>query len=263
MGGGAAAAHEPVAARRAAARGAGIDGAARAVDLDRRNRRTFWCRRSSLQGLLALRFRHAVHHVSHGVEQREQELRVLATLIERIEREPFDSPLLTSHRRPIAHDRAIARRRNPPAGAARGDPQLGPQSDLRADRGAAAARHAAGLRRRALACAVWAGGARAGWRPWRRYEALSALGDLRRRTPRGSVSRDRDEGPAAITRRRARASAAAADGGRGQRCATGRATHRTCCSSAARTCRARARCCGRSASTPCSRRRARRSAPGS
>ena len=46
------------------------------------------------QGLLALRFRHAAHHVAHGVEQREQELRVLATLIERIEREPVDSPLL-------------------------------------------------------------------------------------------------------------------------------------------------------------------------
>jgi DNA mismatch repair ATPase MutS len=48
------------------------------------------------QGLLALKFRHAVHHVSHSVAQREQELRVLATLLERIEREPFDSPLLTS-----------------------------------------------------------------------------------------------------------------------------------------------------------------------
>ena len=48
------------------------------------------------EGLLALKFRHAVHHVSHSVAQREQELRVLATLLERIEREPFDSPLLTS-----------------------------------------------------------------------------------------------------------------------------------------------------------------------
>ncbi len=43
---------------------------------------------------LALRFRHAVHHVTHGIEQHEQELRVLATLIERIEREPFESHLL-------------------------------------------------------------------------------------------------------------------------------------------------------------------------
>jgi hypothetical protein len=50
----------------------------------------------AVQGLLALRFRHAVHHVSHSVEQREQELRVLATLIERIEREKFTSPLLHS-----------------------------------------------------------------------------------------------------------------------------------------------------------------------
>jgi hypothetical protein len=48
------------------------------------------------QGLLALRFRHAVHHVSHSVAQREQELRVLATLLDRIEQEPFGSSLLTS-----------------------------------------------------------------------------------------------------------------------------------------------------------------------
>ncbi len=50
----------------------------------------------AIQGLLALRFRHAVHHISHSVAQREQELRVLATLLERIERERFNSPLLTS-----------------------------------------------------------------------------------------------------------------------------------------------------------------------
>lgn len=43
------------------------------------------------QGLLAYRFRHGVHHVTHGLEQREQELRVLATLMERIEREPLES----------------------------------------------------------------------------------------------------------------------------------------------------------------------------
>ena len=30
----------------------------------------------AVQGLLALRFRHAAHHVAHGIEQREQELRV-------------------------------------------------------------------------------------------------------------------------------------------------------------------------------------------
>jgi DNA mismatch repair ATPase MutS len=45
----------------------------------------------AVQGLLAYRFRHGVHHVTHGLEQREQELRVLATLMERIEREPLDS----------------------------------------------------------------------------------------------------------------------------------------------------------------------------
>jgi hypothetical protein len=39
-------------------------------------------------------YRHRVHHVAHGVEQREQELRVLATLMERIEREPVESARL-------------------------------------------------------------------------------------------------------------------------------------------------------------------------
>jgi hypothetical protein len=43
------------------------------------------------QGVLAYRFRHGVHHVTHGLEQREQELRVLATLMERIESEPLES----------------------------------------------------------------------------------------------------------------------------------------------------------------------------
>lgn len=60
------------------------------------------------QGLLALRFRHAAHHVAHGIEEREQELRVLATLMERIEREPVDSPLLRALR-----DRLRATGRSP------------------------------------------------------------------------------------------------------------------------------------------------------
>jgi hypothetical protein len=52
----------------------------------------------AVQGLLALRFRHAAHHVAHGIEAREQELRVLATLMERIEREPVSSPRLQALR---------------------------------------------------------------------------------------------------------------------------------------------------------------------
>jgi MutS domain V len=51
-----------------------------------------------VQLLLALRFRHAAHHVTHGIEQREQELRALATLMERIEREPVRAALLQSLR---------------------------------------------------------------------------------------------------------------------------------------------------------------------
>lgn len=47
-----------------------------------------------IQSLLAYRLRHQVHHVTHGIERRERELRVLATLIERIEREAFKSHLL-------------------------------------------------------------------------------------------------------------------------------------------------------------------------
>jgi hypothetical protein len=60
------------------------------------------------QGLLALRFRHAAHHVAHGIEEREQELRVLATLMARIEREPVESPLLVGLR-----DRLRATGRSP------------------------------------------------------------------------------------------------------------------------------------------------------
>ncbi len=48
----------------------------------------------AIQGLLALRFRHVAHDVTHGIAQREQDLRVVATLMERIERERVDSPLL-------------------------------------------------------------------------------------------------------------------------------------------------------------------------
>jgi hypothetical protein len=51
-----------------------------------------------IQGLLALRFRHAAHHVAHGIEAREQELRALAMLIERIEREHADSALIRALR---------------------------------------------------------------------------------------------------------------------------------------------------------------------
>jgi hypothetical protein len=52
----------------------------------------------ALQGALALALRHGVHHVTHGIEQREHELRVLATLMERIEREPSESHLLQTLR---------------------------------------------------------------------------------------------------------------------------------------------------------------------
>jgi hypothetical protein len=39
-------------------------------------------------------FRHRVHQVAHGVEEREEELEVLAELMERIERDPVHAPLL-------------------------------------------------------------------------------------------------------------------------------------------------------------------------
>jgi hypothetical protein len=67
-----------------------------------------------VQGLLALRFRHGVHHVAHGIDQREQELRVLATLMERIEREAVESPLLQALRdrlRATGHSPAFEVRR--------------------------------------------------------------------------------------------------------------------------------------------------------
>jgi fatty acid desaturase len=60
------------------------------------------------QFLLSLRFRHAAHHVAHGIEAREQELRVLATIMARIEREPVDAPRLQALR-----DRLRATGRSP------------------------------------------------------------------------------------------------------------------------------------------------------
>jgi hypothetical protein len=62
-------------------------------------------------------FRRRVHDVSHGVEAREQELEVLADLMERIEHDPVASPRLTrlqnelraTGRRPAAEIRQLAR----------------------------------------------------------------------------------------------------------------------------------------------------------
>jgi MutS domain V len=51
-----------------------------------------------LQTLLAVRFRHAVHEVAHGVDRREQELGVLAELLGRLERETVASPRLVALR---------------------------------------------------------------------------------------------------------------------------------------------------------------------
>ncbi|MCA1584393.1 MAG: DNA mismatch repair protein MutS [Acidobacteria bacterium] len=47
-----------------------------------------------VQGVVAWRFRHAVHEVVHGVERREHELAVLTELLRRLERETFTSPRL-------------------------------------------------------------------------------------------------------------------------------------------------------------------------
>jgi hypothetical protein len=48
--------------------------------------------------LFGLFFRKRVHEVAHGVEEREQELEVLAALMARIERDPVSTPLLTKLR---------------------------------------------------------------------------------------------------------------------------------------------------------------------
>ena len=113
------------------------------------------------------------HHVAHGIEQREQELRALATIMERIEREPANAAAPGAPRPRACHG-TLPGRRNPPAGAAHRHPQLGPQSDFRADLGAAAAGHAAGVCREPGARAVDRRS-----RDWlaavAEYEALSAL----------------------------------------------------------------------------------------
>jgi hypothetical protein len=69
------------------------------------------------QSLFAAFFRKHVHEVAHGVEEREQELEVLADLMERIERDPVHTPLLTrlqgelraTGRSPAAEVRRLAR----------------------------------------------------------------------------------------------------------------------------------------------------------
>jgi hypothetical protein len=61
-----------------------------------------------VQLALAWRFRHAAHHVAHGIEAREQELRVLALVMARLEREPITSPRLQALR-----DRLRATGRSP------------------------------------------------------------------------------------------------------------------------------------------------------
>jgi hypothetical protein len=62
----------------------------------------------ALQVALALRFRHAAHHVAHGIEAREHELEVLALTMERLEREPVSSPHLQ-----VLRDRVRATGRSP------------------------------------------------------------------------------------------------------------------------------------------------------
>ena len=69
------------------------------------------------QGAFAWYFRERVHEVAHGVERREQELEVLAALMDRIERDPVTTPLLTrlrgelraTGRSPAAEVRQLAR----------------------------------------------------------------------------------------------------------------------------------------------------------
>jgi hypothetical protein len=69
------------------------------------------------QGAFAWYFRERVHEVAHGVERREQELEVLGALMDRIERDPVTTPLLTrlrgelraTGRSPAAEVRQLAR----------------------------------------------------------------------------------------------------------------------------------------------------------
>jgi DNA mismatch repair ATPase MutS len=71
----------------------------------------------ALQSGFAWLFRARVHEVAHAVEAREQELEVLASLMERIERDPVETPLLArlrgelraTGRAPAAEVRQLAR----------------------------------------------------------------------------------------------------------------------------------------------------------
>ncbi len=71
----------------------------------------------AVQSVFAALFRRRVHEVIHSVEEREQELEVVASLIERIERDPVSSPQLkalqarfhTTGRSPAREIRRLAR----------------------------------------------------------------------------------------------------------------------------------------------------------
>ena len=150
--------------------------ARRAVDLDRRPAAGARAASIAVQGAVrAASFGTRVHHVTHGVEEREQELRVLATLMERIEREPVEQPAAAAAAapgctRPGAHR---PRRFGGSRGWSRSSARVTTRSSARSPRCCCSARSSpsrssAGARAAGPRCRVWLTAVA-------EYEALSAL----------------------------------------------------------------------------------------
>ena len=168
------------------------------------------CRRWRCRDCWRFAFVMRAHHVAHGMEQREQELRALAMIMERIEREPCQrrahAPLRdrvrSTGRSPADEIRRLARLIDILSS--------GHNQHLRADFGASASRHAAGVCGGSLAGTLRAGGAGLAGRRGRVRGALGA-GDLSAEHPEhpfpelieGAADvRGRSRGPSAACRRR-------------------------------------------------------------
>ena len=258
MGGGAASAH------RAAGRGSccrswrpSSTALRRAVDLDRRAARPAGAGARRCRALLALRFRHAVHHVS----ARRRAARAGAARAG----DADGAHRARAGRQPAPHalrDRFRATGRSPADEIRRlarlvdilssGHNQIF-APDLR--RCCCSARSSpspssAGARGAAR-------GAASGWRPWRSTRRSAALATYAAEHAEDPFPEIVDGAAAASTGDALAHPLLPVDTAVPNDVRLGADRSRTCCSSAARTCRARARCSGRSASTRCSRRPAR------
>ena len=143
-----------------------------------------------VQSLVGWWFRAGVREVSEQVERRAQELGVLRDVLALIEREPAATPRLKQLAAELTATGSVPSVEIAPPRAAGGPARLAAEPVLRADRGAAAARHADGDGDRSLAGALRpARAAVAGDR--RRVRGPGRPRGLRRRASGRSVPRHR------------------------------------------------------------------------